>query len=269
VRLALSEISTVNATFAEDVAAYAAAGFDAIGLWEFKLPGDDAANLELLQAHGLAVASCVPAVPSILQLGIPGMEGPPDPEERIDAICASVRRLALYDPECVLCLSGPAGGDEADARRIVVSGLRRIAVAAHESGVTFGFEPIHASQRDSTAFVNTLDDALALLDEAGLHDVGIMADTFNLRDERPGWVAANVARITGVHVADPPAGGAPGERVLPAPDGPSAELAAELRAAGWDGSLDVEIFSTPDGFWSLPVDEAARLAYAAAARLGA
>ena len=38
VKLGLSEISTVNASFAEDVAAYAAAGFDAIGIWEFKLP---------------------------------------------------------------------------------------------------------------------------------------------------------------------------------------------------------------------------------------
>ena len=41
----LSAISTVNASFAEDVAAYANAGFDAIGLWEFKLPHEDAANI--------------------------------------------------------------------------------------------------------------------------------------------------------------------------------------------------------------------------------
>ena len=47
-RLSLSEISTVGATFEEDVRAYAAAGFDAIGIWEFKLPPDDEANLALL-----------------------------------------------------------------------------------------------------------------------------------------------------------------------------------------------------------------------------
>ncbi len=35
----------------------------------------------------------------------------------------------------------------------------------------------------------------------------------------------------------------------------------------WEGTLDVEIFSTPDGFWALPVDEAARRAYAAVAAL--
>ena len=45
VKLSLSEISTVNASFAEDVAAYAAAGFDGIGIWEMKLPADDAANV--------------------------------------------------------------------------------------------------------------------------------------------------------------------------------------------------------------------------------
>ena len=33
------------------------------------------------------------------------------------------------------------------------------------------------------------------------------------------------------------------------------------------GSLDVEIFSTPDGFWSLTADEAARRAYAAVVAL--
>jgi len=44
VRVGLSQISTVNASFEEDVVAYAAAGFDAIGLWEFKLPDDDDAN---------------------------------------------------------------------------------------------------------------------------------------------------------------------------------------------------------------------------------
>ena len=44
------------------------------------------------------------------------------------------------------------------------------------------------------------------------------------------------------------------------------ELVETLRGAGWDGWLDVEIFSTPEGFWGLPADEAARRAYAAGRR---
>ena len=49
VTLSLSEISTVGASFEEDVRAYAAAGFDGIGIWEMKL-GDDDAALETLRA---------------------------------------------------------------------------------------------------------------------------------------------------------------------------------------------------------------------------
>ena len=39
--LSLSEISTPTATFRDDLRAYAAAGFDGIGIWEFKLGDDD------------------------------------------------------------------------------------------------------------------------------------------------------------------------------------------------------------------------------------
>ena len=79
----LSTISTLNASFAEDVEAYAAAGFEAIGLWEMKLPDDDDANVALIRSHGLTVSNCIPTVPSFLQLAIPGMEGPADPAEGV------------------------------------------------------------------------------------------------------------------------------------------------------------------------------------------
>ncbi len=142
-KLSLSAISTVNATFEEDVEAYAAAGFDAIGLWEFKLPPDDAANVAVLRAHGLAVSNCVPTIPSILQLAIPGMEGPPIPTSAIEALCDSVRRLAPYSPESILCLTGPRGPrSNEQAREIVIDGLRRIAdVAAARKASRSGSSP--------------------------------------------------------------------------------------------------------------------------------
>jgi len=269
VRLSLSEISTVNASFAEDVAAYAAAGFDAIGLWEFKLPDDDAANRELLRKHAIGVSNCIPAVPSILQLGIPGMEGPPDPEERIDAICASVRRFAAYEPECIVCLTGPLGDlTPPAAHAIVLDGLQRIAATARDAGVRLGLEPIHPTERETTSFVNSVADAVDLLAEGDLDDIGIMVDTYNLWDDdgAVGWLAANSNRVTGVHVAGRP-GDAAG-RTLPGGAGPrEQELVDALRAGGWQGSLDVEIFSTPEGFWGLPVNEAARRAHSAASAL--
>jgi sugar phosphate isomerase/epimerase len=268
VKLSLSAISTLNASFAEDVTAYAAAGFAAIGLWEFKLPEDDAGNIALLRDAGLSVSNCIPTVPSFLQLGIPGMEGPADPEARAEAICTSIRRLAAYGPECVLCLSGPLGGrSEAEGRALVVAGLRRAAAAARDAGVRLGFEPIHPSQRESAGFVTSLDGALALLDEADADDAGIMADTFNLGHEPTDAVVRIAPRLTGLHVADELPTPLPGVRALPGPGGRSAEIVGALRARGWDGTVDVEIFSTPDRFWALPADEAARRAYAAASAI--
>ena len=127
-KLALSEISTPAASFAEDVAAYAGAGFDGIGIWEFKLPADDAASIRLLRESGLGVANCVPAIPSFLQLALPGMEGPADPAERVAALCASMARLAPFEPASVLCLSGPVGDrSEDEARALVRDGLREVA----------------------------------------------------------------------------------------------------------------------------------------------
>ena len=59
--------------------------------------------------------------------------------------------------------------------------------------------------------------------------------------------------MTGLHVADKLAPGAPG-RVLPGEGITHPErLVGLLRAAGFDGYVDIEIFSTPEEFWGLPV----------------
>jgi sugar phosphate isomerase/epimerase len=149
----------------------------------------------------------------------------------------------------------------------VIDGLRRVAAAAADAGVRLGLEPIHVSQREQLTMVSTIPETLELLDEAGLPEVGIMVDLWHVGDtpEIERHLAANVDRITGVHVAEQlpgrPDRGLPGER--------SAELMRVLRDAGWEGAFDVEIFGDaerPDSLWSLPVDEAARAAYAALAR---
>jgi sugar phosphate isomerase/epimerase len=272
VRLSFSQISTINASFGQDVPAYAGAGFDAIGLWEFKLPADDAANREQLRAAGLAVANCVPEVPSILPLRVPGMEGPSDVEERIEALCRSVARFAPYEPECVLFLTGPCGEhDPAEARRLSIEGARAIAEAGARAGVPVALEASHASESGASSFLSSLAEAEQLLDEAGLPELGLMADTHHLWDTPTleDDVQRLGGRIRGLHVADRLAPER-GDRVPPTEGVTHPERMVRLVCAqGFDGSLDVEIFSTPDGFWALPVDEAARRAYAGASALRA
>ncbi|HZG34746.1 MAG TPA: TIM barrel protein [Gaiellaceae bacterium] len=262
--LSLSEISTVGASFADDLGAYHAAGFDGIGIWEMKL-GDDAADLTALEASSLRVTNCVPLVPSILPNGL--IAGPEDVDERVEALCDSIRRLARYEPEAVLCLTGAAGGrPEAEARRLVVEGLRRLAEAAASAGVRLALEPVHPVQRDALSLVTSIPEAIELLEEADVAHVGLLVDLWHLGHlpsiERD--LGAHVARIAGLHVAEPDPAAVP-ERALPGKR--AQELVALLTNAGWGGSLDVEIFGVPEepsSFWALPPDEAARRAYDAA-----
>jgi sugar phosphate isomerase/epimerase len=270
VKLSLSEISTVDAAFAEDVVAYAAAGLDGIGIWEFKLSQDDDENTRLLERYGLGVSNCIPAIPSILQLAIPGMEGPPDPAERIEALCASMHRLSRYAPASVLCLTGPVRDrDPEQAYEIVVDGMRQIAAAARSAGVRLGLEPTHASESHESSFLSTIGEAIELLDEAGLDDVGVMVDSVHVWDtpSLEDDIARHGARITGLHVADKFDPGAAG-RLLPGEGMTRPDRVLDLvLATGFDGYIDVEIFSTPEAFWGLPPDEAARRAHHALTRL--
>lgn len=262
-KISISEISTRDASFAHDLRAYAAAGAEGIGIWEYKL-ADDAADRAALRESGLAVTNCVPTVPLILPA--PGFEQPVEPEARIAAMEASIHRLAAYEPECVVCLTGP--GEE---RGIVVEGLRRLAGAADAAGVPLGLEPVHASQRELYSFVTSIPETLALLDEVGRPSLGIMFDTYHLWDTPTldEDIAAHVDRFTGVHVADyrdPPRSSS--DRVLPG-DGVAdlPRLLAALDRAGWDGFYDVEIFS--DELWQLEPDEFARRAVASLERVSA
>jgi sugar phosphate isomerase/epimerase len=268
-RLSLSAISTADASFEEDLLAYTRAGFDGIGVWEYKLSGDNRADVDALRGAGLQATNCMPVNPTILPNAV--IPGPDDPDERIESLRASIFRLASFSPSSIVCITGPVGRfGEAEARRIVVEGLEAAAEAARECGVTLGLEPIHPSQRDEVSFVNTVAEALEVLEEAGVADsVGIFADTFNLADDDTALelLERHVDRITGLHVADHAADPSRG-RALPGEGrGRTREIVETLRGAGWDGWLDVEIFSTPDGFWGLPPDEAASRAHAAARAL--
>jgi sugar phosphate isomerase/epimerase len=268
--LSLSEISTIGATFREDLAAYTAAGFHGIGIWELKL-GDDEADAAALRQSGLKATNCVPLVPSILPNAV--IDGPAEIEERIESLCASMRRFARFEPDSVLCLTGPAGKlSEREARATVIEGLRRIADAAAGAGVRLGIEPIHASQRDQLSLISSIPEALELLDEAGLPQVGVMVDLWHLWDtptiERD--LREQIDRITGVHVADWWADDR-GDRALPGQGiSRTRELAGILERAGWHGAWDVEIFGDaerPDSVWSLGPVEAAERAYEAASSL--
>jgi sugar phosphate isomerase/epimerase len=192
------------------------------------------------------------------------MEGPTDPQERVDAICASVHRLANFRPSGIVCLTGP-GGD----RDTVVAGLRTIGEEAQRVGVRIGLEPINRVGGEHWTFISSLGEAVELLEEVDHPALGIQFDTWhvwntpNVLDE----IAQHADRFVGVHVADwrePTRKWA--DRVLPGDGvGDLPALIGAIDAAGWDGYYDVEIFSDngsfgdawPDSLWDVPAEELA------------
>jgi len=157
------------------VRTYAAAGADAIGVWELKLPeGGDAEALEQLAASGLGSAAAIPAIPSILPL--PLMEGPDDPAARVEAICASIHRLAPFEPSGIVCLTGP-GKKQRDT---VVEGLRTICDEAERAGVRVGLEPINRIGGENWTIISSLPETVELLEDVDRPALGIQFDTWNL-----------------------------------------------------------------------------------------
>jgi sugar phosphate isomerase/epimerase len=200
-------------------------------------------SLERFRASGLGAAAAIPAVPSILPL--PLMEGPEDPAERVEAIRSGIRRLAPFEPECVLFLTGPG-----DDRETIVEGIRAIAAEGREQGVRVALEPIQREFMSLWSTVGSLDEAAALVEEAGA-DVGLMYDAWHLWREPVEQIERHRDRIRGVHLADwrEPTRNT-NDRVLPG-DG-AVEFGPILEALRWDGFYDLEIFSDaelPGSLW--------------------
>ncbi|MDP9492449.1 MAG: sugar phosphate isomerase/epimerase [Actinomycetota bacterium] len=249
-RLSISQITTVGQSFADDLDAYKSAGANGIGIWEMKLADD---SLEGFRASGLEAATACPEVPSILPL--PLMEGPADPAERIDAIRGGIKRLAPFEPPCVMFLTGP-GKD----RATVVEGIRAIADAGAEAGVRVALEPIQREFAHFWTIPTSLDEAAQLLDEAGRPDVGLMYDAWHLWNQPLEQIERHRDRIAGVHVADwrEPTRNT-NDRVLPG-DG-VIDFGPIVEALRWDGLYDLEIFSDPelpDSLWRDDPRELAR-----------
>jgi sugar phosphate isomerase/epimerase len=263
-RISVSQVTTLRASFAADMRTYTAAGIDGVGVWEMKLgDGPDDEAIGLFRESGLGSATAVPVVPSILPL--PLLPGPDSRRERVDSILRSLHRLAPFSPAAILCFTGP--GDPAAA----LDGLREVVREAESLGLRIALEPFQREGIEEWSSANTLGDAAAIVEEIGSPALGVQFDLWH-QWNTPG-LFEEIERyghlIAGVHVNDwrePTRGWA--DRVLPG-DGVAGvpAILGALERAGWDGLYDIEIFSDngsfgtayPDSLWDAdPADVVSR-----------
>ncbi len=129
-RYALCELAFPDTTLTEDIEIALQSGATGLSVDAAKMGDRDPREVAAeLKRAGIRAAACIPAVMSLL----PGPEinGPDDVEERVEAMCDDIRRLAVLEPTSILCLTGPRGsfsprsGTAARARGDAQSGRRR------------------------------------------------------------------------------------------------------------------------------------------------
>lgn len=267
-KYAISEVTTIQNSFEQDVELYARHGVPGIGVWGFKMEevGWQRAK-ELLEKHNLSVANCIPALNSIMPYVL--SPEPADPMERVEAFLPNMESMAKLNPETIVVITGPQGDrSEAEVRDLCLKGFERIGKVASDLGVQVALEPIHRSGREVFTILWDIPGTLEMLRQLNQPSFKMLIDTWHIWDTDDIYhhLQANIALIAGVHVADWKQDvtrtwadrAFPGEGKLP-----MMKLLETLRDAGFRGHYDVEIFSDdgrydadyPDSLWKLPPDE--------------
>ena len=265
-KFSVSEVTTLHASFEEDMQLRVAAGIGGMGIWEAKLPtGLDPSSIASFYQTGLRATLCLPVVTSIFPT--PTSPEPSDPTERVNLICASVRRLAPFDPVAVVCQTGDAEGPDSDARNHVVRGLRRIvreAANASHRPITVAIEPSNAAAGGPWSIVHSISESVALIDEVNEPNLGIVLDLWHtgVSSLLLGDIHNSVEHIVGVQLSDrrdPTRSWC--DRVRPgAGTLDIRETIEALTASGYRGWYDLEIYSDDgtfgtefaDSLWNRP-----------------
>ena len=260
-KLAINQATTMPATFEEDVAAYASAGFDAVELWLDKVakflekqPLQEARRL--LSDHGLKpVGAC-------FHFGVMLSQGA-EREKNLDEFRRKLETCqALGAPVLVVPTDFPEGPVTSSDYARAAEGLAEAAELAAPYHVAVAVEFIKGAK-----LVGTLKTALELVRKTANRNLGIALDTFHL------YAGASkiehVAELTEdelllVHINDlvpiPVEIAEDKDRALPG-DGtlPLKEILHAVLKTGYDGYYSVELFN--EALWQGGADRAARLAF--------
>jgi len=238
--LSVNELTTYRWTFEQDVLRYAETGFTAIGVWRQKLTDfGEEKGLELLAESGLAVSNLLWAG------GFTGSDGRTYRDSIDDAVEAVELAGLLKCPCLVVYSGGRAGHTHNHARRLLSGALAELAPAAAQHGVTLALEPMHPACSAEWTFLNTIDDALALIGRVESPQVKLAFDTYHLGCE-PGLIdrlPALARDVAIVHLGDGRAepNGEQNRCALGQGRVPLAEIIAALHRGGYAGYYDIEI----------------------------
>ncbi len=258
----VSEFTTWDLSFEQDVALYRRLGVTGIEVCERKISRDPAKaheQLAWLRDRGLQVTSVQPRVHALFKDSMcPELE---DPRERMRRYRQSIDLFGDCFPGQNLPLVTIGGNAPAHNFRLAYETAHRLypdlARYAADHGVRIMFEPLHPVLMNADTFVCSLEDALRLIDAVNQPNFGLMLDVWHVWHEHD--IARRLAVLPrppmAVHICDWPRLGprGPADRVLPGQGSINLPaLLGGLEAAGYQGAYCLEVFSAhqwPDSLW--------------------
>jgi sugar phosphate isomerase/epimerase len=265
-KLSISQVCSLNQSFAADIEDYASAGFQYVEIWLTKLE-DFLAKKSLDDAQQLLRTHNMTPVAASYQGGLLTSQG----EARAEAWKLFMQRLVLCrDLEIgvmvVACDPSPPLKD-VDIQRLQMS-LREMADRASEHRVRVALE-----FQASAALGNNLQTAAALVDDVSHPHLGICLDSFHFyvgpsKTEDLGYLSAhNLAHVQLSDLADKPRELAlDGDRIIPGDgDLPLTTIVRHLQHIGYEGSISVELMNPQ--IWQIPALQIADVGLQALQRL--
>ncbi|WP_250468505.1 sugar phosphate isomerase/epimerase family protein [Caballeronia sp. GAFFF2] len=233
----------------------ARAGFGGIAPWRHEVEQADVKQIaRQIRAHGLTVTGYCRStyIPATTRAGF---------DANIAANRAALRDAAILDARAFVMVMGALPDDSRDlrgAREQIAEGIGLLHETARDCGVPLALEPLHPMYAAERSAINTIAQALAICTDIDPHAdgfLGIAVDAYHCWWD-PALVesigaAGSDKRIRAFHVCDWLRDtrdmlldrGMMGDGVIEL-----AALRAAVERAGYDGLIEVEIFSK-DNWW--------------------
>lgn len=252
-RFSLNQMTVRQLPLPDLVAACADLGVPAVGLWR-----------EPVQAYGVEAAAKLVrdaglAVTTLCRGGFLTATDPAERARALDDNRRAVDEAATLGTEVLVLVSGglPAGSrDLRGARERIADALAELGPYAEAHGVRLAVEPLHPMFAADRCVVSTLAQALDLAERFPARQVGVAVDTYHVwwDDDAPAQIAraGTGGRIHTFQLADwvtpLPAGVLNGRGQLGDGAIDLREWRARVEAAGYTGSIEVELFN--DALWA-------------------
>lgn len=253
-RLCIHTITTKPWDLATAARMYASRGLKHITVWRDalpKTPHGPAEARKLLSDHGLSVTSLCRG----------GFFVSPDSDKRQASLDDNRRMIdeaaALGAPLIVLVCGADPAVNLSEARRQIAAGIGLLLPQALSAGVTLAIEPLHPMYADTRSAINTMSQALDVIDLLGRpSNLGIALDVYHTwwddRLEADTLRAGKQKALSAFHVCDwrSPTRDMLNDRALMGSGCiPIKQIRSWVEAAGFAGPIEVEIFSNE--YWAL------------------